>query len=104
MKIIVTKSYEESCRTVAEEIIKQVKENPSSKLGLATGGTAENVIRFWLTHTRKGKLISPESQRSIWMNTLEWTRQARRVTVSAWTAGFSIRLKLIKKKHTALQA
>ena len=56
MKIIVTKSYEESCRTVAEEIIKQVKENPSSKLGLATGGTAENVYPFLVDAYKEGKV------------------------------------------------
>ena len=53
MKIIVTKSYEESCRTVAEEIIKQVKENPSSKLGLAT---AENVYPFLVDAYKEGKV------------------------------------------------
>lgn len=43
MKIIVTNDYSESCKVVADQIIAQVQADPASKLGLATGGTAENV-------------------------------------------------------------
>ncbi|MFQ8689392.1 MAG: glucosamine-6-phosphate deaminase [Blautia sp.] len=46
MKVIVTKNYEESCKVTADLILQQVNENPSSKLGLATGGTCENVYPF----------------------------------------------------------
>ena len=43
MNVIVTKNYEESCKYVAQEIINLVNANAEAKLGLATGGTAENV-------------------------------------------------------------
>ena len=43
MEVIVTNNYEESCQVVADQIIAQVQADPASKLGLATGGTAENV-------------------------------------------------------------
>lgn len=56
MKVIVTKNYEESCKTVAEVIIDQVKGNPASKLGLATGGTAENVYPFLVDAYKEGKV------------------------------------------------
>lgn len=43
MKVVVTESYEASCKYVANQIINLVCECPVAKLGLATGGTAENV-------------------------------------------------------------
>ena len=43
MKVVVTESYEKSCEFVASEIVKLVNADPAAKLGLATGGTAENV-------------------------------------------------------------
>lgn len=43
MNIIVTENYAKSCEIAAEEIINLVLENPKAKLGLATGGTAQNV-------------------------------------------------------------
>lgn len=56
MKIIVTKNYEESCKAVADIIINQVNEKPDSKLGLATGGTAENVYPVIVKAYQKGKV------------------------------------------------
>lgn len=56
MKVIVTKNYNESCKAVAEVIIKQVKEDPASKLGLATGGTAENVYPVLVEAYKEGKV------------------------------------------------
>lgn len=53
MKVIVTKSYEESCQTTANMIIDQVKRDPSSKLGLATGGTAEQIYPYLVTSYQK---------------------------------------------------
>lgn len=43
MKVIITGSYAESCQAVADMIVAQVQKDPASKLGLATGGTAEKV-------------------------------------------------------------
>ena len=43
MKVVVTKNYEESCKFVAKEIIDLVNSIPDAKIGLATGGTAQNV-------------------------------------------------------------
>ena len=56
MKVIVTKSYEESCRAAANEIITQVQKKPESKLGLATGGTAEQVYPFLVDAYKEGKV------------------------------------------------
>ena len=39
MKVVVTKSYDESCAYVADMICKLVNEKPNCVLGLATGGT-----------------------------------------------------------------
>ena len=55
MKIVVTESYKESCKYVAGEIVKIVNDNPSAKLGLATGGTAENVYPFLVEAYEKGE-------------------------------------------------
>lgn len=46
MKVIITKSYEESCKTVADLIIETVNTKENPKLGLATGSTAEGVYPF----------------------------------------------------------
>ena len=54
MKVIVTKNYEQSCKTTAELILDQVRTYPCSKLGLATGGTAENVYPFIVDACQKG--------------------------------------------------
>jgi glucosamine-6-phosphate deaminase len=43
MKVIVTDSFDESCELVAAMMVDQVKTNPTTKFGLATGGTAEKV-------------------------------------------------------------
>lgn len=56
MKIVVTESYKESCKYVAGEIVKVVNNNPSAKLGLATGGTAENVYPFLVDAYEKGEV------------------------------------------------
>lgn len=43
MKVIVTKNFDESCKLVATRIAEIVKAKPDAKLGLATGGTCENI-------------------------------------------------------------
>lgn len=43
MKIIVTKNHQESCRLTADAIIELINSKESVTLGLATGGTAEQV-------------------------------------------------------------
>ena len=47
MKVIVTKSYEESCRAAANEIITQVQKT-RIKIGSCKPGEQQNrFIRFW---------------------------------------------------------
>lgn len=43
MKVIVTENFAESCKLVARRIADIVKEKPNAKLGLATGGTCEDI-------------------------------------------------------------
>ena len=57
MKVIVTNSYAESCQVVADMIITQVQNDPTSKLGLATGGTAEKIYPL-LVQAYKDKRVS----------------------------------------------
>lgn len=45
MNVIISKNHEESCRKVADLIIKIIKNNPYPMLGLATGGTSELVYK-----------------------------------------------------------
>lgn len=51
MKVIVTESFEASCKLVARKMADLVKSKPDCKLGLATGGTCEdiyaNLIRIY---------------------------------------------------------
>ena len=56
MKVIVTENYEESCKVTAQIIMDQVCEKPDSKLGLATGGTAENVYPVMVEAAKAGKV------------------------------------------------
>lgn len=43
MKVIVTKNHQESCRLTADMIVKLINNKADATLGLATGGTAEQV-------------------------------------------------------------
>ena len=56
MKVIVTDSYELSCKAVADMIIQQIQKKSDSKLGLATGGTAENVYPLLVDAYKNGKV------------------------------------------------
>lgn len=56
MKVVVTQSYEESCKYVAGEIVKLVNSNAEAKLGLATGGTAEKVYPYLIEAYKDGKV------------------------------------------------
>ncbi|CUH97181.1 Glucosamine-6-phosphate deaminase [Propionispora sp. 2/2-37] len=46
MNIIVTESYEETCREAAGQMIAAIQANPQACLGLATGGTAQGVYPY----------------------------------------------------------
>lgn len=56
MRIIVTPSYEASCVYVAQEMIALVNADPTAKLGLATGGTAEQVYPHLVRAYQEGKV------------------------------------------------
>lgn len=43
MKVIVTENFSDSCKLVARHIADLVKAKPTAKLGLATGGTCEDI-------------------------------------------------------------
>ncbi len=46
MKVVVTENYAASCKYAADIIAAQVNSKPDSKLGLATGGTAEKIYSY----------------------------------------------------------
>lgn len=56
MKVIVTKSYEESCRIAADMIRDEVAQNPATKLGLATGSTPIPVYYHLVEMFQKGEV------------------------------------------------
>ena len=56
MKVVVTKSYDESCAYVADMICKLVNEKPACKLGLATGGTPVGTYKQLVEWYNKGDL------------------------------------------------
>lgn len=56
MNVIVTKDYKDSCKIVAGLIEEQVKKDSKSKLGLATGGTAEKVYPYLVDAYRQGRV------------------------------------------------
>lgn len=56
MKVIVTESYEESCRTAAGMIRDLIAEKPNAKLGLATGGTPVPIYKNLIEMNQKGEV------------------------------------------------
>lgn len=56
MKVVVTKSYDESCAYVADMICKLVNEKPNCKLGLATGGTPVPMYKKLIEANKAGKV------------------------------------------------
>lgn len=56
MKVIVTENYLQSCTYVAREIIELVQKDPEAKLGLATGGTAEQVYPHIVSAYQNGEV------------------------------------------------
>ncbi len=56
MKVIVTENFNESCKLVAERIATIVKEKPTAKLGLATGGTCEDIYKNLIDIYKKENL------------------------------------------------
>ena len=62
MKVVVTKSYDESCAYVADMICKLVNEKPNCKLGLATGGTPVGLYKQLVDWYKKGDLSFAETR------------------------------------------
>lgn len=56
MKVIVTENFTESCKLVARRMAELVKEKPQAKLGLATGGTCEDIYANLVQLYRDEKL------------------------------------------------
>ena len=56
MKVVVTKSYDESCAYVADMFCKLVNEKPNCKLGLATGGTPVPMYKKLIEACKAGKV------------------------------------------------
>ena len=56
MNLVITSNYKESCVYVAHKIIELVNEKPDAKLGLATGGTAEQVYPHLVEAYKEGKV------------------------------------------------
>ena len=56
MKVIVCENYEDMSRRTAEIIAKQVKQKPTSILGLATGSTPVRTYELLAEEYRAGKL------------------------------------------------
>lgn len=56
MKIIVTENFAASCKLVARMIADLVKEKPTAKLGLATGGTCEDIYKNLVEIYKKEEL------------------------------------------------
>lgn len=56
MKVIVTASYDETCRVIAEMIAGLVNEKPDCKLGLATGGTPVPIYKKLIEMNQAGKV------------------------------------------------
>ena len=56
MKVVVTKSHEESCQLTAQLMADIVKNSPKPVLGLATGGTAEQVYAELVVLHKAGKV------------------------------------------------
>ncbi|MGL5721621.1 MAG: glucosamine-6-phosphate deaminase [Brevinema sp.] len=54
MKVIVTKNHNESCKLTAQLMADIIKKNPKPVLGLATGGTAEQVYAELATLNKSG--------------------------------------------------
>lgn len=56
MKVIVTNNYQESCEEAAKIIINQVKNNPKSKLGLATGSSVLGIYDIIAESCKNGEV------------------------------------------------
>lgn len=56
MKVIVTKSYDDTCRVIAEMIRDLVNAKPDCKLGLATGGTPVPIYKKLIEMNQAGEV------------------------------------------------
>jgi len=54
MKLIITKNYDEMSKKAAEIFQDQIKSNPNSILGLATGGTPEEMYKLLIESNKNG--------------------------------------------------
>ncbi len=64
MNLIITDSFDQSCKVSAQKIIDCVKRKPNAKLGLATGGTCENVYVEMVRQYKEG-LVSFASVKTV---------------------------------------
>ncbi|MBP8856302.1 MAG: glucosamine-6-phosphate deaminase [Oscillospiraceae bacterium] len=56
MKVVVTKSYEDTCAHIAEMIKDLVNKKPNAKLGLATGGTPVPIYQRLIAMNKAGEV------------------------------------------------
>lgn len=56
MKIIVTDSFEQTCKLAADMIGDVIRSKPDARLGLATGSTAQGVYPYLVQANRSGEL------------------------------------------------
>lgn len=56
MKIVITTSFEETCKKAADIIIDQINTKPDSRLGLATGSTAAGIYPYLVKANKDGKV------------------------------------------------
>ncbi|MEG2660135.1 MAG: glucosamine-6-phosphate deaminase [Oscillospiraceae bacterium] len=56
MKVVVTKSYDDTCAFIADMIKNLVNEKPNAKLGLATGGTPVPIYKKLIEMNKAGKV------------------------------------------------
>ena len=80
MRIIKVKNYDEVSVKTANMILGQVNLKPDAVLGLATGGSPVGAYKKIVEAYTTVRLIFPELQRSIWMNTEESKETTNRAT------------------------
>ena len=56
MKIITASDFSQCCKIAADIIVEQIAHKPDSRLGLATGGTAQGVYSFLIEAYRQGEV------------------------------------------------
>lgn len=56
MEIIITKDYEEMSQLAAERVAQMIKEKPDATLGVATGGTMEELYKILVAMYKRGEI------------------------------------------------